>query len=304
MFGEKGRLLSEKTSKQSLTNFPLRNHHSPPQHAFHLWKANNRRKVGAGTTNGGRFPSTFSCDAGYELIGKDTITCQTNALWSHPEPTCRGVLCSDPGIADAQFTPSGPRFPATAEVACDPGFGMSGPSSLTCETSGTWGTALPTCTECSSGTYAPSTTGPCVQCAACGVGFVRSGCGGNSSGTCERCPAGRFIPQGASVCQEITPCLAGTFISENATFASDQHCSACPNGAFSAGSNRLSCEDVFVCPYGEEETRAPTPTSDRQCAECELGVTFFNKDTVSWVGGGRERERESVCVCVCVCVHH
>ena len=34
--------------------------------------------------------ATYFCDYGYELIGDDTVTCQSSGSWSGPPPTCRG----------------------------------------------------------------------------------------------------------------------------------------------------------------------------------------------------------------------
>ena len=31
---------------------------------------------------------TFTCDSGYELMGSDTVTCQSNGSWDVSGPTC------------------------------------------------------------------------------------------------------------------------------------------------------------------------------------------------------------------------
>ena len=36
--------------------------------------------------------ATYSCDAGYNLVGNSTRTCEE--VWSGTEPTCQGVLLS------------------------------------------------------------------------------------------------------------------------------------------------------------------------------------------------------------------
>ena len=36
--------------------------------------------------------ATYSCDAGFNLVGEDTRTCQTNGEWSGEEPSCARKL--------------------------------------------------------------------------------------------------------------------------------------------------------------------------------------------------------------------
>ena len=31
---------------------------------------------------------TFTCDSGYELMGSDTVTCQSDGSWDVSSPTC------------------------------------------------------------------------------------------------------------------------------------------------------------------------------------------------------------------------
>ena len=44
----------------------------------------------AGTTLGQT--ATYSCNAGYNLVGNSTRTCQVTGVWSGSEPTCQGML--------------------------------------------------------------------------------------------------------------------------------------------------------------------------------------------------------------------
>jgi len=37
---------------------------------------------------------SFTCNTGYELIGSDTRTCQSNGSWSGSDDVCRRGMCS------------------------------------------------------------------------------------------------------------------------------------------------------------------------------------------------------------------
>ena len=36
--------------------------------------------------------ATYSCDAGYRLVGVAIRVCQSNGLWSETAPTCQGII--------------------------------------------------------------------------------------------------------------------------------------------------------------------------------------------------------------------
>ena len=45
-------------------------------------------------TNGTIFQSmaSYSCDNGYNLVGVQRRTCESNAMWSGAEPECKGIV--------------------------------------------------------------------------------------------------------------------------------------------------------------------------------------------------------------------
>ena len=146
---------------------------------------------GSVSTSAARYPATatFSCSAGYEVAGDETVACGTDGQWAEHNVLCQGVLCAAPTVNNGDVTTSSPRYPSTATVECSPGYGMQGTASAACTTDGEWG-ALPECKRCASREYAPTGTSSCVECSDCPDGLVRVDCGGRSQGSCEPCPDG------------------------------------------------------------------------------------------------------------------
>ena len=52
--------------------------------------ANGQVSHTSGTTFGQT--ATYSCDAGYNLMGGSTRMCQADGMWSGSEPTCQSML--------------------------------------------------------------------------------------------------------------------------------------------------------------------------------------------------------------------
>ncbi|XP_055511026.1 C4b-binding protein-like isoform X2 [Leucoraja erinacea] len=109
---------------------------------------------GKATTTSNTFGSTvtFTCDAGYQLVGRATRYCEVQG-WSGQVPTCEAVKCSDlPAIENGKSprTPSGEDFwgyGMVAEFSCNDGYSLIGPSSIICEAAGEWSGAAPKCKD-------------------------------------------------------------------------------------------------------------------------------------------------------------
>jgi hypothetical protein len=104
--------------------------------------------------------ATYSCGAGYDLVGSATRSCQASGAWSGAAPTCAiktcGVLAAPTnGTVAATVTTYG----ATATYACSTGYGATGALTRTCQADGTWSGAAPTCTVKSCGTLTGPTNG-------------------------------------------------------------------------------------------------------------------------------------------------
>jgi sulfatase modifying factor 1 len=129
--------------------------------------------------------ATYSCNAGYDLSGTPTRTCQTDGTWSGAPPTCTVRDCGAL-TAPLDGTVSAPdtTYSATATYSCDSGYDLSGSATRTCQASGTWSGTAPTCIvrDCgvlpspANGTVsAPNTTYSATATYSCSAGFSLSG---------------------------------------------------------------------------------------------------------------------------------
>ena len=59
---------------------------------------NGQVTLTSGTTFGQT--ATYSCNAGYNLVGGSTRTCQAAGNWSGSAPTCEGMLIINPLYAN------------------------------------------------------------------------------------------------------------------------------------------------------------------------------------------------------------
>ncbi|XP_039985255.1 E-selectin [Xiphias gladius] len=100
----------------------------------------------------------FSCEAGFELQGVQTIQCFENGQWSRAIPTCKAKGCPAPktptnGKISCSLSPSSPVSTATPHppgmictFSCDEGHELEGALSMECEHPGQWNSTPPTCT--------------------------------------------------------------------------------------------------------------------------------------------------------------
>ncbi|XP_017017292.1 uncharacterized protein [Drosophila kikkawai] len=90
----------------------------------------------------------YSCEEGYEMIGRALLTCDFDERWNGPPPRCEIVECDTlPGnyYNTIIHAPNGTYYGSKAEVSCPPGYRMEGPRVLSCLASGQWSSALPRC---------------------------------------------------------------------------------------------------------------------------------------------------------------
>ncbi|XP_017156508.1 uncharacterized protein LOC108164994 isoform X2 [Drosophila miranda] len=90
----------------------------------------------------------YSCEEGYEMIGRALLTCDFDERWNGPPPRCEIVECDTlPGnyYNTIIHAPNGTYFGSKAEISCPQGYRMEGPRQLSCLASGQWSSALPRC---------------------------------------------------------------------------------------------------------------------------------------------------------------
>ncbi|KAI8483443.1 hypothetical protein Bbelb_387750 [Branchiostoma belcheri] len=87
----------------------------------------------------------FTCEQGYRLVGKSSLTCLSDGTWNGNSPTCTAVQCpllSPPLHGSVSGSNS---YGDVVHFTCDQGYRLVGKSSLTCLSDGTWSGRSATC---------------------------------------------------------------------------------------------------------------------------------------------------------------
>ncbi|XP_037937179.1 uncharacterized protein LOC119670829 isoform X2 [Teleopsis dalmanni] len=101
----------------------------------------------------------YSCQEGYEMIGRALLTCDFDERWNGPPPRCEIVECDTlPGnyYSTIISAPNGTYYGSQAEISCPPGYRLEGPKMLTCLANGQWSSALPRCIKLEPSTIPPT----------------------------------------------------------------------------------------------------------------------------------------------------
>lgn len=119
-------------------------------------RLNNGTVVGA-DENGYGSVVQFACDPGYELLGPERVTCESNEHWSGPFPSCWPVQCPNPGLvaqATVSLKKSSPsldpetyHFGDELSYICRKGYNFKTGSAVKrrCLADGTWSAKPPIC---------------------------------------------------------------------------------------------------------------------------------------------------------------
>lgn len=194
--------------------------------------------------------ATYACNTGYELVGSASRTCQADRTWSGSPPTCALVDCGTLS-PPANGTVSAPTttYGATASYACDFGYVLSGSSTRSCQSSGTWSGSAPACSPVDCGplsspgngnvTYASTTYGSTATYA-CNGGYTLSG---SASRTCDG--TGTWTGSAPSCVSSGCGALsspANGMVSAPSTAIGDFATYTCNSGYQILGSTRRVCE--------------------------------------------------------------
>uniref|UniRef100_A0A8C4SUT0 Complement component receptor 1-like protein n=1 Tax=Erpetoichthys calabaricus TaxID=27687 RepID=A0A8C4SUT0_ERPCA len=98
---------------------------------------------------------SFACDAGYRLVGKQTITCNENEEWSSELPTCERIICPDVVVKNgSKICGHGAPYYMNdiLHFICNTGYTMMGSNTITCQEDGHWSSEPPSCMVFSCGT--------------------------------------------------------------------------------------------------------------------------------------------------------
>ncbi|HJL19970.1 MAG TPA: hypothetical protein RMH99_30175 [Sandaracinaceae bacterium LLY-WYZ-13_1] len=115
--------------------------------------------VSAPTTTYGASAS-YACDFGYTLSGSATRTCEASGSWSGGAPTCDPVDCgalASPANGNVSYAAT--TFGSTATYSCNSGYTLSGSPSRTCDGTGSWSGAAPTCVSMGCGSLSSPANG-------------------------------------------------------------------------------------------------------------------------------------------------
>uniref|UniRef100_A0A3Q2C8Z2 E-selectin n=1 Tax=Cyprinodon variegatus TaxID=28743 RepID=A0A3Q2C8Z2_CYPVA len=88
----------------------------------------------------------FKCHPGFIINGSSDVTCETNRIWSDPQPV--SVKCpplSQPANGSHSCSTESQIFNSTCHFKCHLGFFMIGSSTVTCAANGDWTGPRPIC---------------------------------------------------------------------------------------------------------------------------------------------------------------
>ena len=189
---------------------------------------------------------TFSCNAGYNLIGNNWLECDlegwrgSNSLDSDI-PICDPVNCSNPGTPmNGQKIGLFYTYQSVVIFECDEGWALEGNEAIVCEANGAWNGSIPTCVLISC--EDPGTPSNAMRIGSslivgsilmftCDVGYSLNG-----EGIIQCTDAGTWNSSIPS-CDIITCTNLGTTI---------------PNGKIEGASNTYQSTKTFICQIGYE----------------------------------------------------
>ncbi|XP_026315210.1 CUB and sushi domain-containing protein 3 isoform X2 [Hyposmocoma kahamanoa] len=105
----------------------------------------------------------YSCDDGYEMVGRARLVCDIDERWNGPPPRCDVVQCEPPAqIPNGRVALSlnASVFGAEAEYACARGYILHGAPRIACLANGLWDNPAPHCSPEERSTTSTTATPP------------------------------------------------------------------------------------------------------------------------------------------------
>ncbi|KAF5278300.1 hypothetical protein FQR65_LT03568 [Abscondita terminalis] len=90
----------------------------------------------------------YTCDEGFEMIGRAQLACDIDERWNGPPPRCEAIQCETPtGILNGivSTTDNETVFGTILEYTCNSGYKLIGDKQLTCMANGQYDHLPPTC---------------------------------------------------------------------------------------------------------------------------------------------------------------
>ncbi|KAI8507112.1 hypothetical protein Bbelb_155510 [Branchiostoma belcheri] len=281
----------------------------------------------------------FTCDTGYDLFGRVSLTCQADRTWDGVAPTCTRVQCP-PLPSPVNGASTGNNFYMdTVHFTCNLGYYLIGDSLSTCQADQSWSRNVPSCNDIDECSIA---NGGCqqncnnfigsFQCS-CGTGYnlnsdgfacddedecfiANGGCDQTCSNTIGNfscsCGTGYNLNSNGFFCDDVDECstLNGGCEQMCTNTIGSFQCS-CQNG-YGLNSDGFACDDVDECASGNGgcEQTCTNNIPGFQCS-CHVGynlnVNGFTCDDVdecSSVNGGCEHScTNNIGSFQCSCLH-
>ncbi len=177
------------------------------------------------------------------------------------------------------------------------------------------------CAPCGDGTTSDGENrAQCVPVGTCPAGTVQTA-PGTSEGppTCVPCELGEHCRGGvapavactegtwdhdsdpATACVSATDCLAGEYVTHDASATNDRGCAPCAAGTFNDRANQATCAPHVVCPEGAQRIAAGTAATDATCAPCTTAGTYCaggDAEAVACTEGTWDHDSDPATACV------
>ncbi|XP_052796464.1 sushi, von Willebrand factor type A, EGF and pentraxin domain-containing protein 1-like [Mya arenaria] len=203
------------------------------------------------TSNATTFPSstTYTCEPGYILSGNSTIQCLSSGQWSSKRASCKPVDChAAPTLNQGHVTSNATTFPSSTTYTCDPGYILSGNSTIQCLSSGQWSSKRASCkpVDCHAAptlnqghVTSNATTFPSSTTYTCEPGYILSG-----NSTIQCLSSGQWSSKRAS-CKPVdchaAPTLNQGHVTSNATTFPSSTTYTCEPGYILSGNSTIQC---------------------------------------------------------------